>query len=254
MNKIHVAGLLATMLSVALPAAHAKELSFRADAWCPYNCEPGKAPGYLVEIAGLALTEAGHKVDYKLMPWSDALAQVQAGRFSAAVGASVAEAPALVFPRESLGSTQTILVTLKGRGVHATGLKSLDGLRIGFGADYFYEESVNAYLDAHKKEPRMVAVGGDNLTEDLIRLLVDGKVDAIIEDVNVIDYQAETKGYQGIFDYTPIGKPSSVSIGFSPADPDARVYAALVDAKMRQLRTSGELKKIMARYGLREPQ
>lgn len=253
MKKMTTASLLAALL-LAAPSADAKELSLRADAWCPYNCEPGKTPGYLVEIAGAAMVEAGHTLDYRLMPWSEALRQVEAGRFTAAVGASAEEAPALVFPKESLGTTQTILVTVKGRAVKATGLKTLDGLRIGYGADYFYEDSVNAYLDTHKGEPRMVAVSGDNLTEDLVRLLLDGKVDAIIEDVNVIDYLTETNGYQGVFDHAPLGMPSSVSIGFSPADPNARTYAGLIDAKLRQLRASGELKKIMARYGLREPQ
>ncbi|MFY8095149.1 MAG: substrate-binding periplasmic protein [Niveispirillum sp.] len=250
--KVRCFATLLALFLAAIPAAQAKDLTLRADAWCPYNCEPGKTPGYLVEIVGTALTQAGHKVDYKLMDWKSALEQVEAGQFSAAVGASAEEAPKLVYPSESLGNTQTMLITLKGRTLQGKGLKALDGIRVGFGDEYFYEDGINAYIDAHKGEARMVAVKGDNLTKDLVKLLTDGKVDAIIEDVNVIDYLVETNGMQGLFDYTPLGVPTPVSIGFSPADPDAKTYAGLVDAKIRQLRQSGELKKILSRYGLRD--
>lgn len=241
---------LAALLLLAAPTALSKELTLRADAWCPYNCEPGKTPGYLVEIATLALSEAGHKVDYRLMDWKSALEMAEAGKITAAVGASAEEAPKLIYPTESLGNTQTMLVTLKGKAPVGKGVKALDGLRVAFGDEYFYEDSINAYIDAHKAEARMVGVKGDNLTQDLVKLLTDGKVDAIIEDVNVIDYLVETNGLQGLFDYTPLGVPTLVSIGFTAADPDAKTYVGLVDAKVRQMRQSGELKKLLARYGL----
>lgn len=232
--------------------ASARDLTLRADAWCPYNCAPGKAPGYLIEIATLALAPAGHKIDYQLLDWQAALDGAAKGQFTAAVGANAIEAPKLIFPTESLGHTKTIAVTIKGRGKAITSLASLHGLRIGFAADYFYETSINAYLDAHRAESRMVGVTGDDLTQDLMLMLMDGKVDVVIEDANVADYVMESSGYHGLLEFAPLGPATPVSIGFSAADPQARTYATLIDNTVRRLRASGELKRILGHYGLRD--
>lgn len=61
------------------------EITLRADEWCPYNCAPdADKKGFMVDIATAVFEEAGHKVDYKLMPWARAVADTKEGKFTAA--------------------------------------------------------------------------------------------------------------------------------------------------------------------------
>lgn len=242
------------VVMISLPGM-ADEVKLRADSWCPYNCEPGNRPGYLIEIARAALEPAGHKVDYQLMPWTDALAAVGAGTATGAVGATKEEAPGMVYPSFSLGMSRPTLVIRKGKETKdfkVTNLEALKAVRFGSIKDYFYSTEVNAFIDANKGSPNIVQVSGDNVTEDLVNLLIDGKIDAMVEDSNVVDYLLESKGYRTLFNYHALGQQSSVSIGFSPKDPNSATYAKLIDAKLVELRRNGQLTPILAKYGVKD--
>ncbi|MFV3076765.1 substrate-binding periplasmic protein [Niveispirillum fermenti] len=250
------AGGIGAVLAVmaALPAL-AGDVLLRADNWCPYNCEPGMRPGYLVEIARAALEPAGHKVDYALMPWTETLAAASAGTVTGAVGATADEAADLIYPTHPLGLSRPTLVIRKSRdvsGFKVTDLESLKGLRFGSIKDYFYSDEVNAFIDANKDSPNLVQVSGDNVTEDLVNMLIEGKIDALVEDSNVVDYLLELKGYRNLVNYHALGQETPVSIGFSPKDPNSRTYVALIDSRLADLRKSGELATILARYGMKD--
>ena len=95
---------LSVALSSALVASTAigETISLRADAWCPYTCDPGAAkPGFMIEIAKMALEPAGHKVDYKVLNWARAITETRKGKFTAIVGAAKDDAPDFIYPSEA---------------------------------------------------------------------------------------------------------------------------------------------------------
>ncbi|MBP7338748.1 ABC transporter substrate-binding protein [Niveispirillum sp.] len=248
-------GLVALSMAGFAVGAGAAEVKLRADGWCPYNCEPGNRPGYLIDIAKAALEPAGHTVDYQLMPWTEALAAAAAGTVTGAVGATREEAPTLVYATTPLGLSRPTLVIRKGKETKdfkVTNLDSLKGLRFGSIKDYFYATEVNAFIDANKGSANLVQVTGDNVTEDLVNMLIDGKLDAIVEDSNVVDYLLESKGYRNLFNYHALGEKATVSIGFSPKDPNSATYAKLIDAKLAELRKNGQLTAILEKYGMKD--
>lgn len=252
-----VASALSATLFLLAPAgtALAAEVSLRADAWCPYNCEAGNRPGYLIELATAALEGAGHKVDYALMPWTQVLEGTASGKIVAAVGAVADEAPSLIYPDLPLGMSRPTLVINRGKNITGLSADKLDGLkqlRFGLIKDYYYGERINKFIDANKDAPNLVQVSGDNVTEDLVNMLIEGKIDALVEDSNVVDYLLESKGYRNLFAYVPLGEEAEVSIGFSPKDPNSATYAKLVSAKLLEMRANGKLAEILGRYGLRD--
>ncbi len=218
----------------------------RADAWCPYNCEPGSKPGYLVEVLNKALPG----VDYGLMSWDETLEAAKAGSIDVAIGASYKEAPELLYPTESTGSVQSSVIVKKGKKVDVKNVESLKPMKIGYVDGYYYSEKVNAYLDS--PGANVVAISGDNVTEDLVMSLINGKVDAIIEDANVADYMIVGKGYTGMFDYFSLNETSPVSFGFSPKNPKSKEYVAAVDKTVREMKTNGEWTKLLKKYGVKE--
>lgn len=251
------AGIFLSLFSVlaAGNVANAATITLRADVWCPYNCEPGKQPGYLIEIAKAALEPAGHTVDYAVMPWKETLAAVKEGKVSAAPGAVETEAPELIYPSVPLGMSGPTLVIRRDKvikGVSEKNLAPLKDLRLGSVTDYYYSDAVNAFIDANKGSANLIQVSGDDVTEELVNMLIEGKIDAMVEDSNVIDYLLESKGYRNLFSYVSLGDLSKVSIGFSPKDPNSKTYAGLIDAKVAELRKNGQLNQILGRYGVRD--
>lgn len=227
-------------------SANAQEIKARADAWCPYNCQPdSKNPGYLIEI----LNKAFGKIDYKLLEWEKTLDAVKNGTYDVAVGASANEAPELVYPKEKLGEVNSSIITKKGSKISVKDVSSLKQYKLGYIKDYFYSENLNKYLET--PGANIVAVSGDNVTEDLVMALIEGKVDAIVEDANVADYVIESKGYSGIFDYFSLGEKSPVSLGFSPKNPNSKEYAEKIDQVILEMKKNGEYEKLLKKYSIK---
>lgn len=227
-------------------SANAQEIKARADAWCPYNCQPDqKNPGYLIEI----LNKTFGKVDYKLLGWEQTLDDVKNGTYDVAVGASANEAPDLIYPKEKLGEVNSSIITKKGSKISVTDVNSLKQYKLGYVKDYYYSEKLNKYIET--PGANVFAVTGDNVTEDLVMALIEEKVDAIVEDANVADYVIESKGYSGIFDYFSLGEKSPVSLGFSPKNPKSKEYAEKIDQTVLEMKKTGEYDKLLKKYSIK---
>ncbi|RYZ89485.1 MAG: hypothetical protein EOP06_09295, partial [Proteobacteria bacterium] len=78
----------------------AETVRIRADPWCPFTCAPAaKDPGegYIIDFAKKALGDKGISVDYRTMPWTDAITAVRKGDFEAVAGASKSDAPDFIY-------------------------------------------------------------------------------------------------------------------------------------------------------------
>jgi polar amino acid transport system substrate-binding protein len=95
-----------------------------------------------------------------------------------------------------------------------------------------------------------IAFGNDPLRDNL-RLLVDGGLDVVVDATAVLAFTVDKMGIKGrVVAAGNGGEPLKMYIAFSPADPKAKVYADMMSAGTAALRKSGELKKLLARYGL----
>lgn len=94
---------------------------------------------------------------------------------------------------------------------------------------------------------------GDDPLKDNLRLLVGGSLDVVVDATAVLAF---TVNKMGIKDKVAVagsgGAPLKMFIAFSPADPKAKDYADILSAGTAALRNSGELKKLLAKYGLQD--
>ena len=68
------------VLTFASGPLYADQITLAADRWYPYNGEPGDTPpGYMIDIARIALEKQGHTVSYKVMSWERALSRTREG-------------------------------------------------------------------------------------------------------------------------------------------------------------------------------
>lgn len=230
-------------------------ISLRADNWCPHNCDPKAAnPGYMVEIARKVFEGAGHQVDYQILNWARAIEETRAGHFTGIIGTSRGDAPDFVFPGIHQGRSVNAFAALATDGWTYAGIDSLKGRVLGVVRDYSYGEEIDAYIKVHLKDPARIQVtSGDNALELNLRKMQKGRINTVVEGEAVLKYNLQLLGLDK--DMKMAGADSladPIFVAFSPANPNSAGYAALLSKGMEELKASGELSNILAKYGLSE--
>jgi polar amino acid transport system substrate-binding protein len=242
-----------------------KRVVLAADEWCPYNCSPEDVakPGYMVEIAQAAFAKAGYKVEYKTMPFQRALQEVLKGSIDGAIAvdpetekesldvylrtqgkvASFARSGTMAVTRVSFFTTSGTQWIFDPANPEAS-IAALGG-KVGVPKGYSYD--ISPLL---KRMDLLVEVSADAPLEQLLKMLEEGKIKAVIDDDAVINYVAGNIGLAGKVRYAgPAGDSLDCFIGFNAVHKD---YAELLDKGVAEMRASGELTKIMQKYNMQD--
>lgn len=242
-------------ISIAEELATKETITIVADNWCPYNCEPDSdRPGTMIEIAQKAFARHNIEIKYSLMPWTRAIEEARKNTHTAIVGAAHKDAPDFIFPEASQGMMLNTFFVKTGNDWKFEDISSLQNVSLGCIADYFYNEELNAYIDAHKTEPKFIQIlSGDNALESNVKKLVAGRVDTVVEGAAVMNYYLGQNGLKdqvisaGAFPSSP---DANIFIAFSPQHPKAKEYADILSKETQAMRKSGELKEILDRYNV----
>lgn len=241
--------LMTTMLFSSIVMADT--ITIVADEWAPYNADPNSSePGYGIEIAQLIFKEVGHTVAYKVIPWNRAIKETREGTFTAIIGAFKEDAPDFIFPEEEFGISVSDFFGKTGSTWKYKGLESLLNVKIGLIKDYAYGEELDKFF---KKHPENVDYTfGNSPLDQNIQKLLGGRIDIILEDVNVFKQKAKEMGV--IEQIVSVGRPNEgdkIFIAFSPKNAKSKEYAEILSKGIKKLHTSGELDKILSKYGLK---
>lgn len=235
----------------------AETVTIVADNWCPYNCEPkSDKPGFMIEIAQKVFEKHGITVDYKILPWTRAVEETRAGKYTAVVGALRKDVPDFIFPEEHQARSQDGFFVKKGNPWRFKDISSLESVSLGAIAGYAYNDEINDYVEAHKDDFKRVqlAFGGEALYINAKKLLL-GRIGALVENVDVMRQYLKDNKKDGEIEFAgslSTDVSGNLYVAFSPANPDAARYATMLSEGTKVLRESGELKAIMVRYGLEE--
>lgn len=224
-----------------------------ADEWAPYNMVPqGEQEGYIVDVVREVFAISGISVDYQIVPWARAVLDTRKGAYDGVIGASIADAPGFVFPTEMLAINRLGFFTLPSSPWVFTGEKSLAKVSLGVIKGYDYRAWLSAYIEQNKDSvARIQIVVGDRPLETNIRKLLAGKVGAIVDSQTAIQYTAKSMNLE-----TPLrlagtdNEPAYIHVAFSPAKPYSTSLANLLSKGITDLRRTGRLAAILARYGL----
>jgi len=255
--------LLAPSLAFAakMEAPKHETLTIVADEWCPYSCgEKDEKPGYMVEIVRAAFKKANIDVIYKVMPWSEAIERTRIGEFDALFGSSHGDAPDFIFPDILQGISLSQFWVRKNSAWSYDGTASLNGLRLGIVQSFFYGVVMDGYLKKPESERKVTlfASSGEDATKQNIEALLNGKLDVILEDRNVIHYYFASRNLPMPLKYAGNAidmdhvNDTFVYVAFGPNKPKAQYYSDVLVRELKEMRRNGELKEILNRYALSE--
>ncbi len=243
------------LAAIAAGAAHADEpqkmLTIEADAWCPINCAAdGTQEGIGIDLARKIFEPLGYRVNYVVVPWTQALSDVRSGKTDAAVGAGAQDDASLVFPASYLFNISDDFYVMQGNPWRYQGPYTLKDKRLGIAAGYGYGDVLTQFIkDNITRSGTIQAVSGNDALAQNIAKLRAGQIDILVESKPVMDYYMQKKGETQIVWAGGIAQ-APIYLAFSPAKPASRQLAAQYDAGIKRLSASGQLSAIYRAYGL----
>lgn len=234
--------------------AMAEEITIAADVWCPYNCSllDKDKPGFMVELARTIFERNGVQVKYEVMPWSRAMKLVSNNTIQGLISGTPSNTKVkLIFPEEEQARMQNSFFTLGSNNWIYKGVHSLSEIKLGVIQDYNYGLEIQPYVQRKKKVEIMT---GDDPLERLIKMMKMKRIDSILEDKAVFIHTAKNMGFK---DYRLAGndrtppETNNIFIAFSPTE-KSKEYAKMLSKGMKELRLSGELSRILTKYGLKD--
>lgn len=244
----------ALVLGNVINPGRADEISFVGDEWAPFNATPGEdLEGYFLDIARAVFEPKGHRVKYLVLPWTRALRGVEDGTYDALLGPFPSEAPGLIFPDEEVGFTTLSFFTRADSVWNYAGPGSLNGVRLGIVQDYAYRPWLQEYRRIHPES--FIVLSGEDAIERNLQLLIRGRIDAIPTNEQSFRYRAKRAGVLEkirLAGRDATGEGKNLYIAFSPRRSKSKEHARVLSEGIRELRRSGRLDEILARYGLED--
>jgi polar amino acid transport system substrate-binding protein len=255
MTQLQITLLLVLSIFVSILRAENETIVIGADSWCPINCEPNSDnPGYMIEIAKKTFKEQAVKIEYQVMPWSRAIIEAEKGNIQAIVGAFKGDAPHFIYPQEELGLIGNSFFTHVHNDWYFQNVDSLKQIILGTIKGYEYGDTVSQYLANKENLGKVVEItGAKNVLHRSFKMLLANRIDVIVEADIVFWYQARKANLADSVKFAGQASiPTKVYIAFAPNGENSKKYAKILSDGVVNLRASGELKKIMSKYGLQD--
>jgi len=230
----------------------AETLRFECDYWEPYNAVPNSdEPGFQVEIAKRIFEDAGFTFEYKLVPFSRALRNVQSGTAHGTFGLYENEAKSnnLLIPKNHLSIGQTYFYVLNDDDWKYQGVASLKEKFLGVIQNYEYDDGpLDEYIALNKNTISVQVITGDNALERNILKLIHSRITVTLEDEIVMNWKLNKMNKKHLVKKAGVFNDSyKVYVAFTPTRPE---LIKIFDEGYEKIKNNGELQKILDKYNI----
>lgn len=225
--------------------------------FCPYQCDPEKEDGrigFMSEITESIYKDAGHTINFTVLPFKRAISQTEEGVYDAVV-CNVGHSKQLLFSKQRIGVLQQTFFVKKGDPWMYEGIESLESAVVasvlGYDLSAFSPE-YEAYLKKNRHSNAVQYIGGENFILRNAKKILAGRVTTYNEDAGLFNYVTMKAGIGDEFSTAGILGGNSLYMGFSSDNPNAPLYVEIFDKGIKTLRESGELDYILSSYGVED--
>ena len=237
----------------------AQTLIFSLDDYCPYYCKDQQAepsrlapkPGFVVEILEYAFKSKGYDIEYVFRPWERGIRELTEGKVNGLLIASKGDAPRHVFPDNEQGRSIGCYYVRANSQWRFNSVSSLQGVRLGVVKGYEYSEPLNGFLKQNSNNKQVVYLTGQRPMERILNMIELKRLDLTMADANIADYLIHQFGNKARVKKSSCGMDYlNFYVTFSPVLGGSKRQAKILSDAMDELRSNGNLQKILARYGV----
>lgn len=236
-----------------LSFSYAQPLVIGVDDWCPYIClspSEDSEEGYVIDIITSVLNRAGYQTKTVEMHFKRQILYAKQGEVHIVVGLRRESAPFMLFTMQPFGIDEYVFFVGSDSAWAFDGLQSLRTLdSVGIPLGYSYSSELSNCI-AHASS-KFVQLAGQEVPQRQLQMLHAGRLQAIIAEGAVGMYYAKKMHIQNrVKKANSLETGVFIHIGVSSLTPNAEEIVKLLDEGLIELRASGELDEILARYGL----
>lgn len=231
------------------------KLVLAGDYWCPYNCKPDSdSQGFLVDVVKRSLYIYGIDIEYKIMPWHEALRKVEKGEIDGIIGISNVKGTSMIVTDTPIEYSSTASFTRCDTNWTYDGIASLRGKKLGIIMDYSLDEDISNYVGTnYPSNPSMFVIeDGENAVVDSITDLINGKIDVYVEDTRVVTRYLNEHALNASVRYAGSisGEKLPLFIAFNDKIPNIKDYIKYLNEGIASLKATGEYKHLQEKYKL----
>lgn len=243
--------------SLCQSTVRAEDYEFIWNPYCPYTCdahlENGKE-GVAIDIIKAVFKESKHTVSFKRIDsWLRAKRLVKSG---------ISDGMAFTFyqhekTERGFLTPNSPMLMVKGfaylsfKKNQMSSFKTVDLGRFNAIGNYYGAVNSNSRLARYLSENphKVIYVTGANILERVREMLTIGRIDIWLDSPDLLHYMV-TKFPQFSVSESLDGNKEYAGMLFSPKKAKSEKLAVIMDDGIQRLRNSGELEKILAKYGM----
>lgn len=226
-------------------------ISIAAIDWCPQICHQDIDKGYVVELVEEVFKGTQYQLNIEIYPWSRAIKLVTEGKADALLSPAKAEAPQLLFPKNSVGKQQMCFFTEKSSDWIYSGIESLTGQLIGVAKDASIEE-LNEYAELNPQQFQYQPYHERYIIQNAHKL--DKKrFDTFLFTKNSTIYELKKLNEWHKYRLAGCVSQAKIYLAFSPiksTNKDIKKLINIFDQKMVELNKTPFINELMEKYGL----
>lgn len=164
-----------------------QQLNLATTNWCPYTCsfeqyQFGAIGHYIKEI----LAAEDIEVTIESFPWSRAIKLANNKAVSGLLTSTPQEAPNLLFTTVPISTYQVCFYTRKDSQWTYKPSLNIDDRILGIIQDYGYGKPIDSFVAEAENKNNIIAISGSSGVQRLVNMLLNKRVDIIVEDSLVI--------------------------------------------------------------------
>lgn len=228
--------------------------------FCPFVCDPAKEDGkegFSIELERAIFERAGYGINFHLVPYVRSIKATENGDYDAVGFCNDESSEVNMCSTTTVGPMVQTFYIKKGNPWRYKGINSLEHIKLDVISGYNYtlvSEEFQEYIEKNRENEQLVDfMFGENVLYRIFQKIESGRTGGTNEAEYVADYLAMKTGYTdklekaGTFETVAWGR-----MCFSPKNPNAQKYVEILDKGIRQMKASGELQKILQKYGLED--
>lgn len=248
--------LLVSSLTGHGPILGSPYLRFGYSEACPHMCPNEINKGFVTDIVRVIYESKGYKVTFVSLPWARATSYVLHGQLDGMLSASKLEVPQMVFPNLEVAMQNDCFIGRYSDAWQPSDLSSFIGRRTLVFKGWFHETNYINALGKEKYRKLFISIPLDpRYPSRAVRMIQRQRVDSFWMDENVYEYYQKNLPIMQKSKLKNLGciAQQKLYLAISPADHGhAKILAQQFDQGMTEIRITGKLATILARYGLHD--